>query len=271
MATKGRCTICGALGKLTEDHVPPRSVMPPDPILIRRMADAFREPDEASEEPRPGHTAPRFATLCGTCNSERLGSRYDPALARFSNAFASWVSAAFKLHLTVPPVATVTCQPALVARAVVGHLLAAEPAKRPRHELLGGDLPVGMREYFLSSELALPAAFRLYVWPYPSATTVVGRGIGHYDTRGGGPIVADTIKFFPLAFAIVSVEPDMPELKATQIRPEIARSLDGEATLEIPLRHSPGLTWPERPQKSSIVLVNKDRVISFDRDRDRAS
>jgi hypothetical protein len=212
-----------------------------------------------------------FRTLCEICNSRLLGSQYDPALARLANEFAAWVRAAFNLHLTLPAVALVDLQPAFVARAVIGHLLAAEPAKRPRHEALDGELPRAMREYFLSSELALPSEFRLHVWPYPSDRVVIGRGIGHYDTRGGDPIVADTLKFFPLAFAVVSVESLMPEIPAARILPELAGSFDGTTSLQIPLRGFPGLTWPERPQQSSIVLLHRDRVVTVDPNPDPAS
>ncbi len=163
---------------------------------------------------RPFERCVRFAIqiYSGDCTIPRWPS--------LQTEFSAWVQSAHsKLHLTVPPVATVALQPALVARAVIGHLLAAEPARRPRHEELGGDLPVAMRQYFLSAELPFPPIFRLYAWPYPSSRTVIGRGIGHYDTRGGEPIVADTIKFFPVAFAIVGVEANMPTIPAAQIFP----------------------------------------------------
>lgn len=266
MSPKGRCQICDRLGPLTEDHVPPKLVMPPDPILIRRLLDGA-VPGKVERSPRPGRTAPGFHTICTFCNSDLLGSIYDPALSRFANAFGSWVRAAFGLHLSLPSSAVVVLQPALVARAVIGHLLAAEPMRRPRHERLDGDLPSVMREYFISPRSELPDSFRLYVWPYPSTTTVVGRGIGHYDLRDGDAIVADTLKFFPLAFAVVGFEKNMPSIGAARIEPIAGMPLGHEATIHIPLRRFPAPTWPERPQGSSIVLMHRDRVVIVDRDR----
>lgn len=269
MARKGKCAICGELGKLTEDHVPPQSVVPASPVLVRRLADAL-DPHAEKQSPRPGQAAAVFPTLCAKCNSERLGKSYDPALARFANAFGAWVRAAHQHCLSLPDVAIVEIQPALVARAVIGHLLAAEP-KYDRFSEVEGSLPESMRRYFLSQDLALPGDFRLYVWPHASSQVVIGRGIGHWDTRGGDPIVADTLKFFPVAFAVVSVEPSMPTIAATQIKPELATVFVGSIQLEIPLRLSPGATWPERPQQASLVLVNRDRVMTVDRSQQRAT
>lgn len=269
MSTKGRCAICGEVGKLTDDHVPPRSVVPESAIIVRRLADALDQHAE-KREPQPGRIAKVFRTLCKRCNNDLLGSRYDPALARFANDLSVWVRSGFQLFLSLPSVAIIELQPALVARAVIGHLLASEPERSARHEELEGTLPTSMRAYFLSDELAFPPDFQLFVWPYPSTQTVIGRGIGHLDLRGGEPIVADTLKFFPLAFAVVSVEAKMPLIPATRIRPEQAAGMDDTVSLEIPLRGGPGLTWPERPQASSLVLLNRDRVLTIVRPSDRA-
>ena len=242
--------------------MPPKSVMAPNPIVVRRFADVM-EHREAAEVESTGFGSCVFRTICASCNSKRLGSVYDPALARFANAFGTWVRAGFELHLTLPDVAVVTCQPALVARAIVGNLLAAEPNRKSGDRLPAGALLKSMRRYFLSDDLALPGDFQILVWPYPSTRTVSGRGIGHWDTSDGEPIVADTLKFYPLAFAVVSVEAHMPSIPASRLRPDLVRDLHDSVSLEINLRTSPGLTWPERPRRASLVLVNRDRVLEF--------
>lgn len=270
MPRKGTCSICGARGKLTQDHVPPQSVMTPEPIVVRRLADVMEHKEDAEVAGR-GFTSRVFQTICSTCNSDRMGSMYDPALARFANALGSWVRAASQLHLSLPTVATVRCEPALVARAVIGHLLAAEPTQRSTDALVEGTLPASMRSYFLSSELALPRDFEIYVWPYPSQQTVIGRGIGHWDMSDGEPVVADTLKFFPVAFAVVSVEERMPHIPAARLRPDRLDTLRDSVDLEIDFKRTPGATWPERPQRKSLVLLNRDRVIQVARDRSSTS
>lgn len=236
-----------------------------EPIIVKRLADLMEHRDTTTVAAR-GHTSRVFQTICETCNGKRMGSIYDPALARFANALGAWVRAASQLHLTLPSVATVTCEPALVARAVIGHLLAAEPTQKSSDALPEGSLPASMRKYFLSEDLGLPSQFRIYLWPYPSQQTVIGRGIGHWNMKDGEPIVADTLKFFPVAFAVVSVEERMPRILATQLQPDKLTGMHETVNLEIDLKRSPGSTWPERPQGSSLVLLNRDRVIHLTRE-----
>ena len=90
---------------------------------------------------------------------------------------------------------------------------------------------------------------------------MIGRDIQYLDNRGGDPISVHTLKFYPLAFALVSVEANMPRIEAVQIAPSGIDSVDGSAHIDISLRRSPGRTWPEQPQQSGLVLVNRDRAI----------
>ena len=249
--------------------MPPKSVVPASPIAVRRVADAL-DRDVDKQPPRAGHTAVTFPTLCAQCNNDELGAIHDPALARFANAFSTWIRGALDLYLTLPHVATVEYQPALVARAVIGHLLAAEPDRELRREPLNDAFTVAMRRYFLSDAIALPAQFRLYVWSHPFSETVIARDIQYLDTRSGDPVTAHTLKFYPLAFALVSVERNMPRIDAVQIAPVGIDVVGESAEIEIPLRRSPGRTWPEQPQHSGLVLLNRDRAITVSSSRHRA-
>lgn len=59
----------------------------------------------------------------------------------------------------------------------------------------------------------------------------------------------------------------MPDISATRLRPDQLTSLNEVVNLEIALRRSPGATWPEHPQRSSIVLLNRDRVLHLNQER----
>jgi hypothetical protein len=266
MSRKGRCIICGVAGKLTEDHVPPQLVVPETDIEIRRLADVL-----STRDPRhpgvPGRNAPTFPTLCAECNNIRLGAQTDPALRDFVDAFRSWVNGAFQLGLTLPPAARVSLRPALVTRAVFGHLLAAEGARESRTDMVGGTLNDAMRRYFLGTEPELDPSMTLLVWPYPTSTIVIGRGIGHHDTRYREPFVMDVLKFFPVAFGVVATE-DLPAIPPlTRILTAGLTRLDDERTIEVPLRDVPDVAWPERPVGPSVVLMHHGRVLTIDRRR----
>ncbi len=259
--TKGRCAICGKVGRLTDDHVPPKSAVPPNALDIQAFVGSLGSEVAPPTVARPGRDAPRFPTICRICNNDRLGSQYDPSLVRFCNGVATWVRASSGLGLILPRVATVSIEPARVARAVIGHLLAAEPVRRARHEELGGDMPEAMRHYFMSSDQALPPTIRLVAWPYPRETIVIGRGIGRLDYPPGEPIVADVVKFFPVAFAVLSVERQQPLYEFLEIRPELADAADTPINVELPFHGVPPAEWPEHPGASGIVLLNWERVI----------
>lgn len=121
--TRGRCAICGAIGLLTKDHVPPKSVMEPVVLEIIRISDLLME-DSERPVPRGGFQAPVFPSLCKDCNNQRLGLSYDPVLARFIEDTRPWVNI-IERGIIIPDGISVTTKPLRLARAVVGHLLAA--------------------------------------------------------------------------------------------------------------------------------------------------
>ena len=115
----GPCNICGEVGSLTWDHVPPKGGIELEPVEIDRAAAAYVS-SLASEKPEVSHDSLRFRTICAKCNS-LLGATYDPAL----NELARTVGRFLRTPLTLPAVVQVETRPTAVVRAVLGHLLAA--------------------------------------------------------------------------------------------------------------------------------------------------
>lgn len=147
LSMKGRCVICGAVGKLTDDHVPPRSVAEPTPLEMRRLGATIGT--EAFSPYRRGFHAAKFPSLCLGCNSSRLGSRYDPVLSRFAADVRRWISATEKMNLWLGKNIEVETYPALLARSVVGHLLAAEERKDPWEVPQTGSSTDALKTFFL--------------------------------------------------------------------------------------------------------------------------
>ena len=250
---KGRCVICGTLGKLTRDHVPPRGTVPPLPIEIRRLTALAGGTTPSEPKTRTGYQAPTFPSLCLRCNVERLGTQYDPELIRFANGLAAWARTAYRLGLTVPDMASVSLKPAAVARAVIGHLLAAEERKDPFGELSGGTLVEAMRDYFLATS-AINPAFRIFVWPYLGRDSTIARGFGLARVLGDthGAIVGDILKFFPVAFWVVGSAPADLVFPFT----ELSLTIDAAMSVEISLKNVPPARWPELPGSSEVVVMN---------------
>lgn len=253
----GRCVICGRICRLTRDHVPPRGVVPPRALEIRRLTAAIQTGPPFAESPRRGFQAPVFPSLCSVCNTDKLGSVYDPELIVFANSLAAWVRGASELGLTLPDVAVVNLRPLDVARAVVGHLLAAEERSNPVAPLVGGSLLEEMRSYFLGAVIGTPA-FRIFVWPYAGSDLVIARGfaLARVLGRAHGPVVGDVLKFFPLAFWVVGSAPDDVDFPFA----ELPLAEGNEVTLEIPMRRVPRAQWPERPGDQEVIVLAGERT-----------
>ena len=263
MSRKGRCAICGVVGALTADHVPPSSVVPPRAIEIRLLADTIGSIDKPAP-PRPGRNAPIFETLCSSCNTARLGAEFDPALARFVNGFSSWIRSAFVLGLSLPSVARVSIQPALVARAVIGHVLAAEPDRAARLKTPVGTMLRDMRAYFLSRDLALPPELELLIWPFPADRIIIGRGFSRLEVGSGSIAKFEMLKFFPVAFVLMGTSAKRLYPSVSRVRPEVAETWDASVEIDIPLRPSPGPGWPELPGDDGVVCVSSPRMFVAD-------
>jgi hypothetical protein len=115
----GQCNICGEIGKLTEDHTPPKScrgvrLSEMDSLLTR----ISRDPSDRAR--RKSRSRPCFRSLCARCNNVLLGSIYDPALADFCSSVRQ--AADTKLHL--PNFFAIEIEPQKVMRSVLGHLAA---------------------------------------------------------------------------------------------------------------------------------------------------
>ena len=264
---KGVCNICGGMGALSRDHVPPRCVVPHGQAVAARFRDLLQPSGPKSRHPVPVDQSLEFRTICRSCNSEKLGTLYDPALAEFASNLTSWVSAFAKIGLSLPNYATVALRPALVARAVFGHLLAADGARDSRSAVGGGSLNIDMRGYFLGTDVPLPASLALYVWPYASDRIVIGKGIGHHDLTSRGMFVADIIKFFPVAFAVVDSSEcgSIPPLARIDL---LSISSIGDSTeIQIPLAPTPPSDWPEQPPEGGFVMAHGDRLHAIDRRR----
>lgn len=262
MARKGRCAACGSARKLSSDHVPPQSVVPPRPVEVKLLANILGT-GERLRAPRPGFAAKEFHSLCEDCNGRLLGSAFDPALARFAKAAATWVRSASILAL--PKTATLSLQPGLVARAVIGHLLAALPVREMGPKEWENPANVAMREFFLGSALSLPPSLQLLVWPYASSRTIVGKSFVRIELRPKGTHLMDLLKFYPLAFAVLfdGTSRDLPHL--CRISPENAGTVEGACEISIPLISVPQFHWPERPTDDGFLLVSANRFHVIDR------
>jgi hypothetical protein len=225
----GTCNICGAIGQLTWDHVPPKGVFGARPVEIRRLFQAISRAleDSVLESSQNGV---KFRTICGRCNSLLLGSRYDPFLQEACNSLRRFLLT----NLIMPPEVSVEVNSYRVAKSVIGHLLAAKVT------IDGSQVDIWLRKWFLGDDQMLPNGLRLIFWPYPYDQVRVAQDFlmpsrpGSFDdTR-----IFKLMSFFPLAFLLTDAE-DYACL------PSLSEDLrDENQTIKIKLSDIKDPIWP---------------------------
>ena len=73
-------------------------------------------------------------------------------------------------------------------------------------------------------------------------------------------IIGEVLKFFPLAFWLVSDVPENLEIPFAKLKLDNAVSLDHEMDLTITLDQIPPSSWPERPRPDEFVLLTTERT-----------
>ncbi len=253
----GPCNICGEFGKLTDDHVPPKSVLKPlspsgtvQPVDMVNLTDFITTTPRTAPSRRHSPDGVKFRSLCGTCNSQLLGGEYDPAWASFVKTTLSIV----RNQRPLPEVIYVEAEPNRVARSVVGHILAADVAGPC-------DAPViqQLADYFLCPAKGFPANLRLYYWLYPFNDQLVINGGAGIITSDGDCIPYLLLKAAPLCFFIAVDEPPvewLPFGRRHVHRLDQALSDKLSARVMLPLNTRLGVPqrWPEMPSGFEMGL-----------------
>jgi hypothetical protein len=251
---KGKCVICGEAGELTRDHVPPKGALPSDPVLVQALESFMSSDSPSARQPHKVFPSREFPTLCKRCNVERLGRQYDPALISLVIGVARWLRLSIEHDFSLPRKIEVSCQEAASARAVVGHLLAAD--EDPDRSLAGRDrVAQAMCDFFLDDQALPPPNLHVSLWPYPGTQQVLIRQFC-ISTLGSprrypAPISGGLLKFFPVGFLVSSTPPIVPGFRFAQLN----LSNNSETEISLPLADAPRPGWPERIQGNEALLL----------------
>ena len=159
--------------------------------------------------------------------------------------------------IILPPRVPIVCQPQQLARAVIGHLLAADiredMASPPRKGAMRDD----MRMFFLDESADLPPTLHLFFWPYIAVRQAIFSGVGLL--LGNNTVVGDFLKYFPLAFWL-ACEPPQAVIDRWRDRelPVRGCSINASRSVLIPTRRCDTFrsNWPEVPGDSEMLLIN---------------
>jgi hypothetical protein len=227
--------------------VPPKGSCRPRRVDLRSLASAL-ESDPRLRIKRHMQDGVKFGTLCETCNTQRLGKDSDPELNVLSQSVADYLHPLLDRRLVLPSRHVLEARTNRVARAVLGHLLAAEvrqgqgkPQDRPMLR--------AMRDFVLDQSGALPESLAIYYWLFPARFQVILRGVG--ICFPSGTVVADFLKYFPLAFMVAF---KAPPFRFARLPAERGEDFVGRMWFDANDRVRPN--WPERPADKEILVLN---------------
>ena len=248
----GQCNICGEVGNLTEDHSPPKSCIKPTAVQVRHIVNLLANP-EVQEKGRISQNGLKFRTLCARCNSQLLGKLYDPALSAFTTSVASVLES----KLAFPRTLHIRGQPALIKRAIFGHL-AAQGVER----YLKGVHTETLRDAFLDPTKAFPENVRLYYWLFPHRGCILFRDAAIHDIPSGQTSVIWMMKFFPVSFLIAWEQTDEPMFDLPSLSGFPLRNPHDEVEIPIRLDTFPPRYWPEAPTDRTLLVYGQEAVFS---------
>lgn len=250
----GRCNICGELGKLTEDHTPPKGCIKIGAVELRHIVDHLTV-EKSTKKGRISQNGVKYRTLCHRCNNEYLGLNYDPSFIEFVNSIGDYLKSV--LHL--PPVASIKAKPQRIMRALLGHICA-----QGVNRYLKGPMTEPIRDYFLDETLPLPQELEIYCWPFPSKQHVMARDCGYLDTRVGDSMAIWFLKFFPVGFLVTFNEPTSYNFNLPCLSGYRNIHIDHEVDILMDTRTIPPEYWPEAPPEHSVIVYGQEAITSYD-------
>jgi hypothetical protein len=202
---------------------------------------------DSSLKPRQDQNGLTYKTICSECNS-LLGSSYDFALANFARKTELFVES----NLTLPKTFDVECQPGLVIRSILGHLLAAKT------ETDDVNVDKIFREIVLQEERKIPKDIQVYYWIYPYEKTIIYRDfLTRFKIKDGNAKVGffSLIKFYPIAFLVGHQSSDSSSFS------DLMDFVSDEAAakIKIPMRfdNMPRPDFPEVPKGNNFLAFGK--------------
>jgi len=238
----GPCNLCGTVGPLTCDHIPPKGVPRVGQAELVDLV-AFLRGERMSKTNRHFPTGVNYRSVCARCNNILLGARYDPELI----AFTRTVDQVARNRVFLP--IEVTVRPNRLARSVVGHLMAHGLG------LYGsGDVFHDFNQYFVDESAVLADDYRMYCWLYPYNDQFVAQCIAHMTDLGARFALHSVLKFYPVAFTLVhegEVDRDSGLVRLDHL---LSSEIDATAVIHLPVTGLPPKRWPEAPGDDGMVM-----------------
>jgi hypothetical protein len=197
----------------------------------------------------------KYRTLCARCNNTLLGGRYDPVLIDFTSRVSSLLAS----DLMLPTTMIVPTKPALLMRAIWGHLAAVGVDR-----YLKGARTNEWCDFFLDATLPVPTGVNFYYWVYPYRRQALIRDAGALDFCNGEKAMYWLMKFYPLALAVW-----MPESICSLSYRDLAiyrtSTPDDVVDVMVDLEPVPHEMTLEAPTTTQAIVFGRDSLVANSR------
>lgn len=225
------CNICRqTVQKLSDDHVPPKGTFKPGTIRVHCYPESHQGEIHRTHI---SHNGLKFRTICSSCNNN-LGSMYDVHLKKFLNRLSSALSS----PLILPNPLMIKGHPTAIIKAIMGHILAAKT------DVCNGDADKATRDYLFNDNAILPSSIRLFCWYYPYGGTIIATDRIDADLINCGSVWYSVIKYYPLAFLLMSNGNGMSDPNVTELTKYNHNNEQEEIDIPIYLHKFP-IDYPE--------------------------
>lgn len=199
---QGYCLICGAHGKLSQDHVPPKCVVPPAEVE-QRLITEFRNSDIRGVKANHGSV---FKTICTDCNNG-LGP-HDAEIKRVTGELNGKIKDHLERPFSVYNTVSSDINAMSYLRGMVGHVLSAAPNSSclvPRN-----DVPFykQLSDFVLGYNDHITETHTFKYWFYPNRMNITGALFGLINTTKAANSTEESmstaacIYFYPVALLI---------------------------------------------------------------------
>ncbi|NLE24291.1 MAG: hypothetical protein GX625_02950 [Clostridiaceae bacterium] len=240
----GQCKICLQTDiKMSEDHIPPRSVQPFLNIV------AFNPLNMRTDDYVPNtyysQNGLKFPTICSSCNSKL--QKYDASLRHLVHDLRKFANS--KLYL--PGEIRLAARPNAIMRGILGHLLASKTYVDDCVE------DGKFRDCVLDANIPIPDGVFFSYWIYRHHSMKVFRDYIMPRKRGvfaGNPGVFHAIKFQPIAFLVT----DFPEYEGLYTLNKFKSvPLTQEEEILFRLDRNYSEHWPEIVDDKNFIMMGK--------------
>lgn len=243
---EGYCLLCGKFGKLSKDHVPPKSAITLAPMLQKTIAEWW---GNNSVKPIDAVSGTVFKTICKHCNNHVLGSKdqyISDVTKNLTDRLNMYIAHANSIsnHLSVP------FNSVEFTKAMLGHLIAASSVDECKEPLVDTPFFTPLRKYVLGEIETFEGTHDLYYWFYPKRAQITARHVLFHNK--GHNCICSAIHFFPISFLVT--------FKGEGTFPAQAKRLelkDRNLYFDVSMGNSDYVSFPFVPLKGdTMVLFN---------------